>query len=818
MKIYEKVVIDIETGKVLEEVSYDYDGPIAQCQTTTTCPCPSFDPHPIGYLTTNLTNANAIGVKGDYAFVGLGGGQQEFVVVDVSDRTNPTYVTKLDVSDGIMSSSAWVYIKGNYAYLVGTSQYLQVIDISNPLSPSKVYDLDLSVDVPDYSIGLRIVGRGNYIYVSGGSGLISNRFIVVDISIPNIPSYVTHEEVYCRGAGINEDTGTIYVCGGNDSELTIFEFDSTSLITTGFVDSGDISDFTGALVQGVAYGDGDYLYVNAWADHKLLVLDVSNPVSVSKIGQYSALVYHGYDLTYWCDRLFVPNDATGTGSDNGLGIFDVSTPASPSFSVVTYSGVDTPTRLTLQICTSNYIYLTDNHTDRMVIYSLDAIITTTTVTTTTTTTTTSTTSTTTTSTSTTTTITTTSTTFTWPPGDCVEPERSDPRWEENYIYSGWPQEFTFQSDHDTRIDHCGTFMTQGSLGYYPGDFVVDMRFEVSRTMKNSGVDRDYIGLAVNIENLKTVTIVLTCDTRQKARRLDSDGCVFSEAFGTNYNPTEVWLRVSRTNSDFRTYYSYDRIKWYEITVASPQTYSGLVTVHFGAYHRSGGQKFDARYQFWTLWPDGPDFLESGAYLPHPIESDNFDDNTLDERWFKRHGTYFNPTPVWAEGCIWEEDQVLKVQTSPEDFHGPYNEFNGTWAWQDVKGYFNLTVKVNVNPGLMVDGTEMGVVARELAAEGEPTCRVTYVKEGGNFYFKRVDVQGNGSSSETAVVTGSNSTFWLGLRWYKDGFTTSYSLNGVNWNLISAPVFPISPTNWLQVGCAASGWVSTVTTTTMTAPP
>jgi len=424
--------------------------------------------------------------------------------------------------------------------------------------------------------------------------------------------------------------------------------------------------------------------------------------------------------------------------------------------------------------------------------------------------------------------TTTTTTVTWPPGVCPEPERYDPRWTENYFHVDWPQEFVFQSNHNTKLDHCGTFKPHGFLGYYPGDFSVDMRFELSRPMRNDGVDRDYIGLAVNIENLRTVTIVLTSDTQQKARRLDSDGCVFSESFGTVYKPTEVWLRVSRTDSDFNTYFSYDRIKWYEITVASPQTYSGLVTVHFGAYHRTGGQKFEARYQFWTLWPDGPSWLKSGAYLPHLIESDDFNDNILDDRWFKRHGTYFRPTSYWAEGCIWEDDQVLKVQTSPEEFYGPYNEFNGTWAWQDVKGFFNLTVKINVIPGLIVDGSEMGIIARELPTEGEPTCRVIYTKQGGNFYFKRVDVQGSGSSSETVVAAGSLSTFWLGLRWYKDGFTASYSLNGINWNPIAAPTSPITPTNWLQVGCAAKGWTEvgpttttiTVTTTTLstTIPP
>jgi regulation of enolase protein 1 (concanavalin A-like superfamily) len=345
-----------------------------------------------------------------------------------------------------------------------------------------------------------------------------------------------------------------------------------------------------------------------------------------------------------------------------------------------------------------------------------------------------------------------------------------------------------------------------------------MRFELSRDMRTGGVDSDYIGLVANIEGLRAVSIVLTSETnQQKARRLDSDGCVFSENYGNLYLPTEVWLRISRTGSDFFTYYSYDRIKWYEITVPSPQTYSGLVTIHFGAKHRTGGNQFESRYQFWTLWPDGPSWLESGAYLPHLIESDDFDDNDLNERWFKRHGTYFRPTPFFAEGCIWEADQVLKVQTSPEQFHGPYNEFNGTWAWQDVKGFFNLTVKVMVNPALIVDEVEMGIIARELPAEGEPSCRVIYTKEGGVFYFKRVDTAADGSESETSIGAGTLSEFWLGLRWYKDGFTASYSLNGVNWDPIAAPAVPITPTNWLQVGCAAKGWVSPgfVTTTTTT---
>ena len=31
MKIYEYIQIDIDTGEVIEEVSYDYTGPVAQC-------------------------------------------------------------------------------------------------------------------------------------------------------------------------------------------------------------------------------------------------------------------------------------------------------------------------------------------------------------------------------------------------------------------------------------------------------------------------------------------------------------------------------------------------------------------------------------------------------------------------------------------------------------------------------------------------------------------------------------------------------------------------------------------------------------------
>ena len=44
MKIYTKVVIDIETGKMLDEESYEYDGPIAECKGGGFDPAKVFDP------------------------------------------------------------------------------------------------------------------------------------------------------------------------------------------------------------------------------------------------------------------------------------------------------------------------------------------------------------------------------------------------------------------------------------------------------------------------------------------------------------------------------------------------------------------------------------------------------------------------------------------------------------------------------------------------------------------------------------------------------------------------------------------------------
>lgn len=112
-------------------------------------------------------------VSGSYAYVASG---QYFYIIDISDKTNPTLVSKYIPRDGNIHDIA---IQDNYAYLTAYEDGVHVVDISDPTNPYAVGYFD-DYGSKYYSIKI----DEDKAYVSTVLGLV-----VLDISDPTDPQY-----------------------------------------------------------------------------------------------------------------------------------------------------------------------------------------------------------------------------------------------------------------------------------------------------------------------------------------------------------------------------------------------------------------------------------------------------------------------------------------------------------------------------------------------------------------------------------------------------------------------------------------------------
>ncbi len=133
----------------------------------------------VGVTEFSLAGEGVAIVGQAYAYVTdpLPGPNNGLRVLDVSNPSNPTFVTRLSSVQRARS----IVISGNYAYLGGTS--LWVVNIQNPAQPTLVSSVSLANAASD--TGKSIAVLGNTVFVAGGStGLV----YIFDISNPASPT------------------------------------------------------------------------------------------------------------------------------------------------------------------------------------------------------------------------------------------------------------------------------------------------------------------------------------------------------------------------------------------------------------------------------------------------------------------------------------------------------------------------------------------------------------------------------------------------------------------------------------------------------
>ena len=252
--------------------------------------------------------------RGDYLYVAAG----EFVVVDVSDPTNPIQVghTMLKGGDWTANGSG-VQLKGNYTFVSSSSgNCLSAIDISDPANPTEVDFIEDAVKL-DNAGGVYIVG--DYAFVCAREYLT-----VVDISNPL--NLLIFNQLNSADFGrwgsidIKGDYAYLVTTGGPPlylSQLVIVNVSDPSNLS---IESTLLLDYVDTDARSIEV-KGDYAYIACDADFR--IINISDPTSPSLVGSVVP------QLPY-LDNIEVSGNYLFATTSDGITVIDIATPSSPS--------------------------------------------------------------------------------------------------------------------------------------------------------------------------------------------------------------------------------------------------------------------------------------------------------------------------------------------------------------------------------------------------------------------------------------------------------------------------------------------------------
>ncbi len=270
---------------------------------------------------TDIDNGVAIATKGNYAYVGCSNYQRSGIqVIDISDPNNPEKVhyeeTKIvDGQNTLYKSPSAVAIADSHLYIGCNSRYswLFIADISVPQTPAITSHLKLDI-IGNYPMinSMQIVPR--YAYVTTGTA--SDGFVTVNIEDDENPHIENIYEapwdvVYLCTAGEN-----LYV--SSMERLWIYSFEGLGkpvLLN---------SDTTWADFHRIVVEDG-YLY--GIREGKIYLLDVSDPMNIYQVGEYSSPLGELRELKVDQKHIYA---LTHPDSRNTLEIIDATNPELPA--------------------------------------------------------------------------------------------------------------------------------------------------------------------------------------------------------------------------------------------------------------------------------------------------------------------------------------------------------------------------------------------------------------------------------------------------------------------------------------------------------
>jgi hypothetical protein len=198
-------------------------------------------------------------VSGNYAYIG-DTGLASFIIADISDPTNPQFVSSLQKNTLQFRS---IDVAGRYAYLtmVSPDRFL-IVDVIDPTNPQIVKSINVgSADA--------LTLTGNYAYVADN---ISSEIKIVDISQPATAAVVGALGPINNVRGLFFHQGLLYIAEA-----------SSSLLRIANVSDPDNPLFIGSVDTGILLNDievsGNYAYILAGNSGDFAVVDVSNPTN-----------------------------------------------------------------------------------------------------------------------------------------------------------------------------------------------------------------------------------------------------------------------------------------------------------------------------------------------------------------------------------------------------------------------------------------------------------------------------------------------------------------------------------------------------------
>ncbi|MEZ6317336.1 MAG: GC-type dockerin domain-anchored protein [Phycisphaerales bacterium] len=245
-------------------------------------------------------NGRDIEIVGSTAYVGE---SSSFSTFDLTDPDHPAHLDDLhDVSGGggrIAIAGSFVYQADRYD---GSSGGLMIHDVANPANIVTRSKITTPVYIWDVNI------RDDIAYL-----LDNNGFIILDVSVPGVPAFISCTPSEAVGAVLRDQY--YYAAGGyDDTDLVIYDVsDPAAPVAVGSY-NGFYTSYDPTLA-----GDAIYLVDNEGDSyvHVLNVADPANPTYVTNLPQTLAI-----DIEVVGDTLFV------TGIP-GLSAYDISNPFAP---------------------------------------------------------------------------------------------------------------------------------------------------------------------------------------------------------------------------------------------------------------------------------------------------------------------------------------------------------------------------------------------------------------------------------------------------------------------------------------------------------
>ena len=222
-------------------------------------------------------------VSGSYAYVADGSYAR---IMDISDISNPTEVGSYAVGD----TAHGVFISGNYLYVADSNAGLLILDVTDKTNPTLVDSLDyMKPGTSDWQNDYQnVIVSGNYAYVTA-----YKFFYIFDVSDP---SNITHHGTYTCGNCYNFDLdgNYIYIANGA-SGLRILDVSDPSNPTQAAL----LDDAEGCCtgINDIVI-NGNYAYATRYDNSsgneldRLYIYNISDPTSPS------LLSYSDYSKNY----------------------------------------------------------------------------------------------------------------------------------------------------------------------------------------------------------------------------------------------------------------------------------------------------------------------------------------------------------------------------------------------------------------------------------------------------------------------------------------------------------------------------------------